>query len=100
MTVYWLSFELAFDDDYDARYDELMEAIKEISTKRWAETTSFVLFESNSGIDAIADAVNAAIDARKDVVLIGLNEIKGNYILGKTPQAAILQSLAPLVKKL
>lgn len=98
MAVYWLSFRLADDDDYQARYDALEEAVRTQATKWWLETSSFFVFESAQNIDSAASSVKKAINPVKDIVLIGMAEYKSGRLIGASEDSDIFK-LMPFVKK-
>lgn len=98
MGVYWLSFRLAEEGDYDLRYKGLYAAIESRSTKWWFETSSFILFESAESIGTLSTAVKAAIDPSKDLVVLGMTEIKDMRVIGVYEDRDI-ESLVPFMKK-
>lgn len=98
MAAYWISFRLADDRDYTQRYEALMEAIRQLSTKWWTEPTAFIVFESASKIDAVATAVKQVIDEAVDIVLIGMPEYKDARAIGAIQDGDIF-TLMPFTKK-
>lgn len=98
MAVYWLTFRLETDATYNDRYDKLIEAVDILSTRWWVEPSSFLLFESGNKIDEIARAVKTAITPSKDLVLIGMPEIKSARVIGKVTDQTLFD-LMPFTKK-
>lgn len=84
MTTYWVSFRIAEIGDYQSRYDALHESVQEIihPGRWWVETTSFYLFESAKGADAIATHLKSAINPARDLVLLGSVDKKICRVIG------------------
>ena len=97
MATYWLSFRIEDNRTYAQRYEALVDAVRQVSTKWWVDTTAFLVFESSSGIDAIAAAVEAAVDTSVDVVLIGMTDFKSARILGNNQDNDIF-AVIPFLK--
>jgi hypothetical protein len=98
MAIYWLTFRLQEDADYDDRYQALVDAIQRITTRWWVEPSSFMLFESSRDIDGVAASVKAAIAESKDLVLIGMPDYKTARLIGKSDDDDIFK-LMPFTKR-
>jgi hypothetical protein len=97
MKTYWLSFRIADDATYDTRYERLLEAIHTPASKCWLETTAFIIFSSSHDIDALAARVKGAINATKDIAVIGMPDFKSARILGASQDDDIF-ALMPFIK--
>ncbi|MFN3764510.1 MAG: hypothetical protein ACK4R3_02965 [Aliihoeflea sp.] len=97
MATHWLSFRLADNSTYSERYDKLLEAIRERSSKWWLETSAFLVFDTTHDIDQIAAAAKAAVDPRFDIVLIGMTDFKSARLIGASQDKDIF-GLIPFVK--
>jgi hypothetical protein len=98
MAVYWTTFRIHNDASYQHRYEKLMEAIRVISIKWWVDPTSFLLFESNQGIDGVASAIKAAINSTTDMALVGMPDFKDARAIGHTHDQDLF-ALMPFTKK-
>lgn len=72
MAVYWITFRIREDAEFDRRYARLRNSIGMIAGRWWTEPRSFFLFESEVDIDKVAGRVDGAIDPTTDVALIGM----------------------------
>jgi len=100
MTVFTVSFSITFDDSYSQRYDSFMEQVKQ-GGKWWAETTSFVVVQTDETIDAFCSRIYVKSDfnATKDRYLVlDANAKDGRYRGVNTDDD--LFTLIPYVKKL
>ena len=86
MSVFWLTFRLheqtTSKGSYEERYDALVAKLQELSTLTWANTTSFVVFESASSIAALGQAFKGAVDPKVDLFLMRAMERKQAVICG------------------
>lgn len=82
MAVYWISFRVGHEDDYQARYTSLVDGLKSISLKYWEETTSFLVIETDQDIDSIASIANDAVDRTTDLVLVRAMDSKNARLIG------------------
>lgn len=99
METYWFSFHIENDSTYQQRYDRLIESIRDkLNGKWWLETTSFIIFQSNSNIDTIALAVKAAFNPNKDIAVIGMSDYKSARLIGASKDPDIYD-LMPFIKK-
>lgn len=98
MAVYWLTFRLETDPTYSSRYDALIESIQAISSKWWMESSSFILFDSGKEIDAVAATAKKAVNAQKDLVLIGMPDYKSARVIGPVKDQDLF-ALMPFTKK-
>lgn len=98
--VYWLSFRIHNDSGYDAVYEDLREAIGSFADKTtwWSETTSFYIFESDYSIGDIASGIKRSIRTDRDLVVIGMTNVKAGRVIGSVVDEDIL-SLIPFMRK-
>lgn len=80
--VYWLTFRVQQVGNHTTRYDRMLAAINDLATMLWVEPTSFVLFQSPSGIDAVAAAISAELDTDRDLALLGMPNVKAARAIG------------------
>jgi len=64
----------------------------------WTESTAFIVFESDSSIDAVASAVKKAINEAVDIALIGMPDYKSARAIGAIQDGDIFK-LMPFTKK-
>lgn len=105
MAKYWLSFRIADETSHDGRdhadrYNALYDAIDEISTRWWLDTTSFVIFESARDIDDIASVCALAIDTDIDCVLLRALDRKSARLVGKSEDKQTLLKFMPYIETL
>ena len=98
MAVYWLSFRLADGPTYPARYDAFVDAVEQMKSMWWVETSAFFVFETTLDINAVAARAKAAIDPARDIALIGMPEFKNARIIGAFKDQDIFK-LMPFTKK-
>jgi hypothetical protein len=102
MATYWLTFRLHEEkvsgSSYEQRYKALNDAIDKLSSMWWIEPTSFILFESTQGIDAIAAACKKAIAPTHDVVLLRDLDTKSAVLVGTALDSDVYK-LIPYLKK-
>lgn len=85
LRTYWVSFRIADNYDYDARYRGLIDDIKSlIDGKYWDETSSFILFSSTSSIDTVVSSLKNSIDEDEDVILVGCTHFKTMRVIGNS----------------
>jgi hypothetical protein len=74
MSVYWLTFRIheatIGGRSYEARYEMLNDVIDDLASVTWKDPTSFIVFESGTGIGAIMSKCKSAIAPSHDLVLI------------------------------
>jgi len=98
MTVYWLSFRVGDKGDYESRYDALLENLKRCkSGKYWEETTSFVVFTSNLGIDQICRTLTEDLNHDWDLILVREMDKQSARIWGNNVDEDIFE-LMPYLK--
>ncbi|MBA2125509.1 hypothetical protein DLM45_04620 [Hyphomicrobium methylovorum] len=96
--VYWLTFRIHHDADYEHRYNRLVDLIQSLTTKWWAEPTAFIVFRCDLDIDTLAGRVKAKIDPSKDLALVGMPDYKSARLIGASSDKDIFE-LMPFVKK-
>lgn len=86
MAIYWISFRIADRvadrKSYQQRYAGLESAIKDMSTRYWKETTSFIIFETDTGYRAAAQRFKREISPEFDLFLLRYMENKRAIICG------------------
>lgn len=97
MNTYWLSFRLNDDAAYGRRYDELIDTVRQRASKWWLESSSFIVFASGDGIDSLAASLKTAIDASKDLIVLGMPEFKSARLIGASNDPDIYD-LMPFIK--
>ena len=73
MAIFAISFRIHEDSTYDARYESLIEEIKdEARDGTWDETTSFFIIESRKSSKTLCDDLymHSQIIDTKDVLLV------------------------------
>lgn len=87
MTTIWISFRIAKKDasgkTYQQRYDALVDAVKEISDTFWEETTSFIIFETDTDFNVAASLFKTKISPACDLFLMRKMDSKKAAICGK-----------------
>jgi hypothetical protein len=97
--VYWLTFRIAHQGNYQERYEDLQEAVRLLTNRVWwVEPTSFIAFASDESIDEIADTITWAIDVDRDVILIGMRDYKSMRVIGRAEDDDLFK-LFPSTKK-
>lgn len=88
MTTIWISFRIAKKDvsgrTYQQRYDALVDEVKEISNSFWEETTSFIVFETDTDFNVAARSFKAQISPDCDLFLMRSMDSKKAIICGKS----------------
>jgi len=98
MAIYWLSFRIDDKGNYEFRYDALLENLKRCTTGRyWEETTSFVVFTSNLGIDQICSSLTENLNHDWDLILVREMDKQSARIWGNNGDDDILD-LMPYLK--
>lgn len=83
MSTYWITFRLKDGYDYDERYGELQETIRQLTDRDWwLEPTSFIAFKSTLSTSQIAAKIKAVIDTSTDVVLLTRIGYKDHRLIG------------------
>jgi len=74
MAVFAISFRIHEDSTYEARYESLVQQIKDEAKNgdTWEETTSFFLIESDKSSKSLCDALymDSKIQESKDILLV------------------------------
>lgn len=98
MAVYWLTFRIESNRDYDRRYMAVLEAVRQLTdTTWWTEPTSFVVFKSAADIDTIAASIESEMGP-DDMALLGMPEFKSGRLIGASTDQDLFK-LMPFVKK-
>src|SRR5688572_17816202 len=98
METKWISFELDYDSDYNARYTALTGAVLSIDSGAWGETTSFYFVRTSMSAQEISQRLGFVISHDRDIVLVGGTETKGIYAQGRIRELDKLkQSLGNLL---
>lgn len=83
MKTYYVSFTIEDDAGYAGRYEALMDLLKGYdNTIWWAETTSYVPFQSGKSASQIAADIKSVINATKDIAVIGATHYKTMLVVG------------------
>lgn len=98
MAVYAVSFELASDTGYAARYASLMEQIRK-SDFVWEETTSFAFCRTNESLATFADRLydRSLVLKAKDKLLVFNPTSGAGFCWGPLRYEATLKLLMPTV---
>jgi hypothetical protein len=106
MTSYWLSFRLRDSDGWERTYQQRLsdlhdeiEAASGGGRSWWLETTSFYIFNSEEDIGSLYLRITRAIAEEVDLVVIGMNDFKGGWVIGDLQDRDLL-TLMPDIKKL
>ena len=103
MTKYLLTFRIHDEtvaglQPYERR-NALYGIVDEMSSQWWLEPTSFMLFESENDIDALAGACKAAIAPSVDLVLIRKLDAGTARVMGKIDDPTTLAQMMPYVSR-
>lgn len=102
MAKYWLSFRIADREvggrTYNERYDDFKNLVEALSTTYWNETTSFYVFESEHGLNALTGALRSQIDEAYDLFIIRQLDNKAGRICGDYSDPSIF-TLMPYLQK-
>ncbi|USA39635.1 hypothetical protein NCF86_00275 [Pelagerythrobacter marinus] len=98
--LFWVTFRIGDVGNYDARYQRLNEALASIADNStwWVESTSFFLFQADTNIDGVAEAIACALDLDHDLALVGMPEYKSARAIGAIGDPD-LYKLLPFAKK-
>ena len=82
MPIITVVFKIADDEGYPDRYSDLFQALKPFATSGvwWSDAASLILFDCNSNVDHVAEACKAAVDVRRDFVLVMIGVEQGAAI--------------------
>ena len=99
LTDYWLTFRIGNVTvggvTSNQRRDALYDTINDLSSSWWVEPTSFILFDSHEGIEAIAAKCRSAISASNDMVLIRKLNKQDAQVIGKIDNPDMLRAFMP-----
>lgn len=95
MPVYWISYRLERDGDYDQRYKDLVDAIDAASTSEWQETTSFHIVESDLTAQNLARTLKVGLDPARDRLLVRRMDGPHARYFGKFSDLKTLLALMP-----
>lgn len=70
MADYWLTFRIADDATYQARYGEFIEIVNDWGTGFWDGPTSFIAIRTDHDIDSFGRALKTAINEQSDLFVI------------------------------
>jgi hypothetical protein len=102
MATYWLSFTLdsrtVNGEDYEHRWNALYEAIRNMSTNWWFDTTAFAVFETAETLADVTTAVMAAVSPTYDLVLIRRMDHQTANIFGPIGDKSIFDMM-PYLKE-
>lgn len=85
MTTYYVSFTIADDAAYSDRYNALISLLQGYDhTIWWAETTSYMLFQSDKSASQIAADIKGVIDTSKDIALVAAPHYKTMLVVGSS----------------
>lgn len=86
MAACWISFRIAKKTvggkTYEQRYEALEKAVLGIADSYWKETTSLIVFETETDFDTAARKFKAAIAPSADLFLMRKMEAKKAVICG------------------
>lgn len=102
MATIWLTFRVAQGTiggrSDDERREAIYQAVREVAARTWwIEPTSFILFDSEVAVEAIAQHVREAVAEDDDIVLIRNAEHKTARVIG--PAEPDLWKLMPYVER-
>ena len=87
MTTYWITFRIAdvavAGRSYEDRYNSLIKIVTDNSPTWWGQTTSYLAFNSDQGLDSIAAKFKAAIAPSHDLFLLREMDKQSARICGK-----------------
>lgn len=97
MAVCWISFRIAKKTvggkTYDQRYDALEKAVLDISSVYWKETTSFIIFETDTGFDSAAKTFKSKIAPSEDLFIMRKMDAKKAVICGNNDDDDIFEMM-------
>lgn len=96
--AYWVSFRIEDNGNYDERYWAVQVAVDTAAkSRKWEDTTSFAIFDSDMTTDEIAQLFQKVINTRRDLVVLGNFNTKVCRVIGKCNDDDIF-SLVPFAK--
>jgi len=102
MAVCWISFRIAKKTvggkTYDQRYEALENAVQDISSMYWKETTSFIVFETDTAFKSAAKTFKDKIEPGHDLFLMRKMDAKEAIICGKNDDNDIYEMMNYLEK--
>jgi hypothetical protein len=97
--MYWVTFKIAEDGDNVLRCETLMETLRNLSEgSLWTEPTSFALFESDYGLDEIAEKIASSFDPEIDLALVATPNFKAARAVGSIKDNDLFRFM-PFTKK-
>ncbi len=96
---YWATFRLKKDATYNDRYNALVKAFEDAGSLFWAEPTSFVAFDSEHSIDAIAAHLKRALNPQVDILLLYITETASARYVGTPENTQAFFHHFPMAKK-
>ena len=103
MATFWITFRIEDRNvggrTYDDRRSALYEAVRVRSSQWWLKPTSYVAFESDHSLDALAEACKLAISPDHDLFLMREMDAKGAIICGNNDDRDIYK-LMPYLRTL
>jgi hypothetical protein len=100
MSQYWVTFRIAQDATYDKRYAGLMQALIDVRTGSWSETTSFLLVNSPLGLNQVAAAFAKPLNSSTDLLVVCEMFTHNSVYLGDLEYSDIFKGFLPFAKKL
>jgi len=99
MPVFIVSFDLKYDDTYQARYNSFMEQVK-LGGDWWDDPTSCVVVRTSETIDAFCHRiyVKSDFDATKDLFMVLDAHVKAGRIRGAIKSRKVFQLIEYLVE--
>ena len=98
--IFWITYRIHDDTDYDERYENFIEKIEEVSTAQWKnDTTSFHIIESNFNIDRIASSLSSVLFEHKDHFLIRRMNYQNAVYFGLDSEFENLKKFINYVRK-
>jgi hypothetical protein len=89
---YWITFFISHHGDEERRYQALLAAIRPlISGKWWTESVNFLLFDSEHGIDHIADEICRVLDTDTDLALLAATTEQKARVIGTVKEARLYE---------
>lgn len=101
MQTYAVSFKLASNSTYNARYESLMSQIRACDTV-WTETTSFALVSSNETLGELENRLYYGTDLLASIDLLMVINVSGDpaTFRGTNSYPHTLRSLLPNITEM
>ena len=97
--IYWISYSIGEKGNAERRYQHLLAAVHEMTQELWwTEMSNFILFQSDHGIDEIAEHVRGVLDPEADLAVLVRQDAEDGVAIGAV-QDVLLFELMPNIRR-